>query len=155
MCIDQNLRQWAVVMMIRLKTEMWWNAWGLTFSIHLGHWWNTVCTVSNMCIPPGECTIWQCLDLMLVSWVLHTSCTCQSDYYHSGSININNWLQRKSDKQGPIIHSAFSKFFQMISQKYVLLNRFFTLILEMTSIFIHHIRFLHKIGVYVLQLLLT
>jgi hypothetical protein len=48
----------------------------------------------------------------------------------------------------------FEKNFQMISQKYVLLNRVFTLILEMTSIFIHHIRFLHKIGVYVLQLLL-
>jgi hypothetical protein len=48
----------------------------------------------------------------------------------------------------------FEIFFQMISQKYVLLNRFFTLITEMTSIFIHHIRFLHKIGVYVLQLLL-
>jgi hypothetical protein len=48
----------------------------------------------------------------------------------------------------------FENFFQMISQKYVLLNRFFTLIPEMTYIFIHHVRFLHKIGVYVLQLLL-
>jgi hypothetical protein len=48
----------------------------------------------------------------------------------------------------------FEIFFQMISQKYVLLNRFFTLIPEMTSIFIYHVRFLHKIGVYVLQLLL-
>jgi hypothetical protein len=48
----------------------------------------------------------------------------------------------------------FEHFFQMISQKYVLLNRFFTLIPEMTSIFIHHVRFLHKIGVYVLQLFL-
>jgi hypothetical protein len=42
----------------------------------------------------------------------------------------------------------------MIPQKYVLLNRVFTLIPEMTSIFIHHVRFLHKMGVYVLQLLL-
>jgi hypothetical protein len=42
----------------------------------------------------------------------------------------------------------------MISQKYVLLNHFFTLIPEMTSIFIHHVRFLQKIGVYVLQLLI-
>jgi hypothetical protein len=48
----------------------------------------------------------------------------------------------------------FEIFFQMISEKCVLLNRFFTLIPEMTSISIHHVRFLHKIGVYVLQLLL-
>jgi hypothetical protein len=48
----------------------------------------------------------------------------------------------------------FENFFLMISQKYVLLNRFFTLIPVITSIFIHHVRFLHKIGVYVLQLLL-
>jgi hypothetical protein len=48
----------------------------------------------------------------------------------------------------------FGKFFQMISQKYVLLNRFFALIPEMASIFIHHVKFLHRIGVYVLQLLL-
>jgi hypothetical protein len=50
--------------------------------------------------------------------------------------------------------SKYEKIFQMISQKYVLLNRFITLIPEMASIFIHHVRFLHKIGVYVLQLLL-
>jgi hypothetical protein len=48
----------------------------------------------------------------------------------------------------------FENFFQIISQKYVLLNRFFTLIPEMTSIFIYHVRFLHKIGVYVLQSLI-
>jgi hypothetical protein len=51
-------------------------------------------------------------------------------------------------------HSAFGKIFSDDFSKNVLLNRIFTLIPEMTSIFIHHVRFLHKIGVYVLQLLL-
>jgi hypothetical protein len=46
------------------------------------------------------------------------------------------------------------KIFSDDFSKNVLLNRFFTLIPEMTSIFIHRVRVLHKIGVYVLQLLL-
>jgi hypothetical protein len=48
----------------------------------------------------------------------------------------------------------FEIFFFRWVPKNMLLNHFFTLIPEMTSIFINHVRFLHKIGVYVLQLLL-
>jgi hypothetical protein len=67
---------------------------------------------------------------------------------------ITSFFVKEGSSEEHYTTLQFENFFQMISQKYLLLNRFFTLIPETTSIFIHHVRFLHKIGVYVLQLLL-
>jgi hypothetical protein len=105
---------------------------------------------------------WRCMKLNWLLYVKHQAMNvCKGEGEEKLHVLDDNWrcmvilnnCQGKEPSITPLCILKFS-FFRWFLKNMCYWIAFFTLIPEMTSIFIHHVRFLHKIGVYVLQLLL-